>query len=77
LSGQDVLLSKIDRDDIERALQSLQINVLSAEKNKSVKELLRQVRHIVTVTIKLSKWPSCVEMELFAVWGYNNFMIAL
>ncbi|KAI0213996.1 hypothetical protein LSAT2_000911 [Lamellibrachia satsuma] len=38
LSGQDILLSKIDHDDIETALQSLQINILSAEKNKSVKD---------------------------------------
>ena len=38
LSGQDILLSKIDRDNIETALQSLQINILSAEKNKSVKD---------------------------------------
>ena len=44
LSVQDILLSKIDRDDIERVLQSLQINVLSAEKNKSIKDDHRQVR---------------------------------
>ncbi|KAI0215501.1 Alanine--tRNA ligase, cytoplasmic [Lamellibrachia satsuma] len=30
LSGQDILLSKIDRDDRQTALQSLQINILSA-----------------------------------------------
>ena len=43
LSGHDLLLSKIDRDDIEKALNSLQMNVLNAEKNKSVKDHLSQV----------------------------------
>ena len=43
LSGRDLLLPKIDRDDIERALNSLQMNVLNAEKNKSIKDRLGQV----------------------------------
>ena len=38
LSGQDILLSKIDRDDIERALQSLHINFVSAEKYTLIKD---------------------------------------
>ena len=45
LSGQDILLSKTGSDDTETALQSPQINFLSAEKNKLVKDDLRFVRH--------------------------------
>ena len=59
LSGQDILLSKTDSDDTEKALQSLQINFLSAEKNKLVKGDLRFVRHTTDFREFLLKLNNC------------------